>query len=91
MAEEQDITTLLTFPCEFVIKVFGMASDQFEVEVLTIIRKHVADLRENALRSRPSKDKKYLALTITIHAESKEQLDDIYRDLSASPHVLMAL
>lgn len=81
----------LQFPCEFLIKVFGLASDQFELEVLTIIRKHVQDLKEDALRVRPSKDGKYLAITIKINAQSKAQLDDIYRDLSANPHVLMAL
>lgn len=79
------------FPCEFLIKVFGFASDQFEKETLTIIRKHVAELKENALKHRLSKDGKYLALTITITAESQEQLDQIYRDLSANPLVLMAL
>ncbi len=82
---------LLQFPCDFVIKIFGVASDEFELAVLTIIRKHVAELRETAIRSRPSKDGKYLALSITVHAESKEQLDDIYRELSADPLVLMAL
>jgi len=82
---------LLKFPCDFMVKIFGAASDQFEVEVITIIRQHVAELRENAIRSRLSKDGKYLALTITVHAESKEQLDDIYRALTANPHVLMAL
>lgn len=81
----------LQFPCEFPIKVFGNTSDEFEIEVLTIIRKHVPDLSENALRTRPSKDGKYLALTIKITAQSKAQLDDIYRELSANPHVLMAL
>ncbi len=79
------------FPCEFQIKVFGNTSDQFELEVLTIIRKHVQDLREDALRVRPSKDGKYLAITIKINAQSKAQLDDIYRELSANPHVLIAL
>jgi putative lipoic acid-binding regulatory protein len=83
--------TLYQFPCEFVIKVFGLASEQFELEALTIIRKHVTDLREDALRSRLSGDGKYLALTITITAVSKDQLDAIYRDLSANSHVLMAL
>lgn len=79
------------FPCEFLIKVFGNTSDQFELEVLTIIRKHVEDLTEDALRVRPSKDGKYLAITVKINAQSKAQLDDIYRDLSANPHVLMAM
>ncbi len=82
---------LLKFPCEFVIKVFGNASDQFEVEVITLVRKHIQELREDAIRTRPSKDGKYVALTISITAESKEQLDDIYRELAASPQVLMAL
>lgn len=79
------------FPCEFIIKVFGNTSEQFEVEVLTIIRKHIKDLRENALMCRPSKDGKYLAITVTITAQSRAQLDDIYRDLSSSPSILMAL
>jgi hypothetical protein len=84
-------TTLLQFPCEFLIKVFGLASDEFEIAVLGIIRAHVSDLREDALRFRASKDGKYTALTITITAQNKEQLDAIYRDLSASDQVLMAL
>jgi len=79
------------FPCEFIIKVFGNASAEFELEVLTIIRKHILDLHENAINCRSSKDGKYLALTIKITAQSKQQLDDIYRDLSANPHVLIAL
>ena len=83
--------SLIKFPCDFVIKVFGVASDEFEIAVLTIIRKHVSDLREDALRFRPSKDKKYVALTVTVYVESKEQLDNIYRDLTADSHVLMAL
>ena len=83
--------SLLTFPSEFIIKIFGKASDQFEIEALTIIRNYVSYLPENSLRSRLSKDSKYLALTITIMAENREQLDEIYRDLSANPHVLMVL
>lgn len=83
--------SLLKFPCDFVIKVFGLASDEFEVAVITIIRNHIKELREDALQFRPSKDGKYLALTVNVHVESKEQLDNIYRDLTASTHVLMAL
>ena len=82
---------LLIFPCEFIIKAFGLANDEFETAVITIIRDHVKDLREDALKIRPSKDGKYKAITISIHAESREQLDDIYRDLTANPLVLMSL
>ena len=81
----------LKFPCEFTIKVFGMASDEFELEVITIVKKHVKSLRENAFASRYSKDKKYLALSINFTANSREELDHLYRELSGSPRVLMTL
>ena len=81
----------LHFPCEYVIKIFGVASDEFEVKALTIIRSHVPDLREDAIRNRKSKDGKYMALSITVTAKSREQLDSIYQDLTASPYILMAL
>ncbi|HSW69682.1 MAG TPA: DUF493 domain-containing protein [Gammaproteobacteria bacterium] len=91
MDKYEEPESAFQFPCEFMIKIFGKASSQFELEVLTIIRKHIQDLKENAISCRPSKDGKYMALTIKITAESKSQLDDIYRDLSSNPHVLMAL
>lgn len=90
MTDETNESTLI-FPCDFVIKVFGATSDEFETAVLTIIRKHVAELSETAIRTRPSKDNKYIALSVTVKAESKEQLDNIYRELTANPLVLMAL
>lgn len=81
----------LTFPCEFVIKIFGAASDSFESQVLDIIRKHCPDIHNSAVRNRPSKDGKYLALSITVPVDSQQELDAIYYDLTASPIVLMAL
>ena len=81
----------LQFPCEFLFKIFGKATDEFEIAVLSIIRKHTDELKENAIRCRPSKDGNYMALTITILAQSQEQLDNIYRELSSNPLVLMVL
>lgn len=83
--------SLLHFPCEFVIKIFGPASDEFELQTLTIIRRHIKDIAENALKSRLSKDGKYLALTITMPVDSREQLDSIYQELSSNPLILMVL
>ncbi len=83
--------TLLNFPCEFVIKAFGLKNEDFEKAVLSIINTHCKDLAENALNYRPSQDNKYLSISIKINAESKEQLDTLYRELSADSHVLMVL
>lgn len=83
--------TLLTFPCDFTIKVFGTTSEKFEATVISIIRKHVPHFSEGAIQLRPSANGKYSAMSITIHAESKAQLDNIYQDLSSSSDVIMAL
>ena len=81
----------LTFPCEFVIKVFGLASDEFSKTVLLLIRKHLPDLPDQAVQNRPSKDGKYLAFSITVNVTSQAQLDAIYRELTSDPAVLMVL
>ena len=83
--------TLLEFPCEFPIKAMGLACDELEIAVIEIINRHVENLAEGALKMRPSKTGKYTAITVTIAAHSKEQLDAIYIDLSACEHVSIAL
>jgi putative lipoic acid-binding regulatory protein len=89
MTDDKD--TLLEFPCDFPIKVMGHATDEFETLVLSIITKHVETLKENAIRTRHSKDGKYLSITITINVNCKEQLDNIYLELTESEHILFVL
>lgn len=93
MTDKKDSSneTLLKFPCDFTIKVFGLGTDEFEAEVLMLVHKYVPNLSDRAIKSRPSENGKYRALSITVHVTSKEQLDNIYCALSSSPHVLMAL
>jgi uncharacterized protein len=89
MASSND--SLLAFPCEFPIKVFGKADLEFQAIALEIIRKHVPSLGEAAVHERYSRDQHYLSLTVTIEATSQEQLDAIYRELSADSRILMVL
>ncbi len=67
----------LVFPCEFPIKIFGKKTTDFEVATLAIIKKHVEELKEDALSYRESEQSHYVAITVTITAESKAQLDDL--------------
>ncbi|MGZ4954474.1 YbeD family protein [Methylobacter sp.] len=87
MSEE----TLLEFPCQFPIKAMGKTNVELDLLVIEIVRRHVADISEGAVTTRPSKDGNYIAVTIIIEASSKQQLDAIYQDLTDHPHVLMAL
>jgi len=83
--------TLLEFPCEFPIKAMGLACDELEIAVLEIVNRHVDDLGEGALKMKPSRNGKYVAITVTIKATSKDQLDAIYMELTACEHVSIAL
>lgn len=83
--------SLLEFPCRFPIKAMGRNSDDFEAQVVALVRRHCPDLGEGAVASRDSKGGKYLSVTITINATSREQLDRIYLELTACEQVLMAL
>lgn len=87
MSEE----TLLEFPCQFPIKAMGKADVEFDLLVLEIVQQHVTVPEKTKMKSRPSQNGKYLAVTVHIEAHSKEQLDNIYRALSAHPLVLVAL
>ncbi|MDX9741360.1 MAG: DUF493 domain-containing protein [Gammaproteobacteria bacterium] len=88
---EEDEDTLLQFPCEFPIKVIGKADCDLDALAFALIRAHVPDLGEGAIRSRASSEGRYHSVTVVINAQSKAQLDAIYRSLTASEHVIMAL
>lgn len=87
----QEIESALEFPCVFAIKAFGHSHPGFQQIVVEIVREHAPEIDEDAVTIRPSRGGKYLAVTVTIVAESRAQLDAIYRALTDSEHVLMAL
>lgn len=91
MTESRKSKQLLEFLCDFTIKVFGMGTDEFETTVLMIIHKYIPNLSDRAIHTRTSENGTYRALSITVHVESRQQLDDIYQELTSSPAVLMAL
>lgn len=86
-----DTESLLEFPCDFPIKAMGLAVEGFERQVTELVRRHAPDLDAGAVRTRPSQGGKYLAVTVTVRATSRAQLDAIYQDLTACETVLMAL
>lgn len=83
--------TLIEYPVEFPIKVMGRTQPGFAQEMLAIVKNHAPDFDEASVGMRPSREGKYLSLTFTIRATSREQLDALYQDLSDHPMVQMAL
>jgi uncharacterized protein len=82
---------LLQFPCRFPIKAMGRADCDVEAIVVEIVRRHAPGFEAAAVRVRASSGGKWVAVTVTIEAQSRAQLDAIYRDLSAHDSVVWAL
>lgn len=83
--------SLLDFPCEFPIKAFGEATEDFDLLVVSLVRRHAPGLGEGAVHKRLSSAGRYMSVTVTIRAESQAQLDAIYQDLTREERVVMAL
>ncbi len=81
----------LKYPCEFPIKVIGKDEDGFEETVIVIIQKHVPGLQRNAFTNRSSREGKYLSVSAVFTADSREQMDNLYRELTAHPKVLWVI
>ncbi len=83
--------TLMEFPSDFPIKVVGRRDGDLRALTQAIIERHAGPLAESNVRSRASTDGNFLAVTYVVTATSREQLDAIYRELTACKSVLMAL
>ena len=83
--------TLFKFPCDFPLKVMGRQSEEFRSIVLGIVQKHTGPVDASRIEERPSKDGGYLSLTYTFEAQSREQLDALYRELTSCERVLVVL
>ncbi len=84
-------TTLQVFPSEFPIKVMGRHDSDVRGLTQAIIERHAGPMPESSVRTRTSADGNFLAVTYIVNATSREQLDAIYRELTACKAVLMAL
>ena len=83
--------SLLEFPTPFPIKIMGRREGGFAQSVMEIVLKHAPDFQPATMEMRPSRQGKYISLTVTIEARSREQLDALYRELCDHPGVVMVL
>lgn len=79
------------FPCDIPVKVFGRNEAAFRDAVVAIVETLFPDFDALDVVERPSRRDRYLSLTVTVRAESREQMDALYTRLSAHDAILMAL
>ena len=83
--------SLIEYPCDFPIKILGRTQAGFAQAVLEIVRVHAPDFDGSTMEMRASRKGKYLSVTCVVRAESREQLDNLYRALCDHPMVVMVL
>ena len=86
-----ELESLLAFPTEFPIKIMGLTQDGFAQTMAGLVRLHAPDFDASTIEMRSSREGKWLSLTVTIIASSREQLDGLYQALCDHPMVKMVL
>lgn len=84
-------TSLIEFPCDFILKIMGQHTSTFVDEIFAISHQHYPQLTPDALQTQLSKNGHYIALTLTVYAENQSTLDALYLALTKHPDVKMVL
>lgn len=83
--------SVIEFPCEFPIKVMGRNTPDFPATARVLVETHSGAVSDDAVRTAPSSNDRFISVTVTITATSQQQLDAIYQDVTDHEDVLMAL
>lgn len=83
--------SLIEYPCDFPIKVFGQTQQGFVQAVTEVVLRHDPAFTAASITMRNSKTARYVSLTCTVRATSREQLDALYQDLCDHPLIVMVL
>lgn len=81
--------TLIEFPSAFPIKAMGRDNDEFRQAVIDLVACHAEFDPSRDVKIQASSKGNYASVTVTLTAESQEQLDRIYQSLHDHELVLM--
>jgi putative lipoic acid-binding regulatory protein len=88
MADEQP---LLTFPTDYPIKVVGRRSAGVRERIDAIVLLHAPDLDHERTTERDSSNARFVSITYTVRATSREQIVALATALQASDDVVMLI
>jgi len=84
-------TTLLTFPCDFPVKIIGDHTSDFVQGIHAIIKKYYPETADSRILHKDSEKGNYVSITATVHCLDKETLDAMYVELTQYPGIKMVL
>ena len=89
--QDTERTTIMEFPCNFIIKMMGKNNKDFREAAKAIVQKQFGDSSVLKYKEVPSKDDNYVAISVEVFAQSQTELDVCYQALTDEPLVLIAL
>ena len=81
--------SIIEFPTPFPIKALGKDEPAFRQTVLEIVAMHASFDPERDVKEAVSGKGNFVSVTVTLLAESQEQLDTVYQSLHDNELVLM--
>jgi putative lipoic acid-binding regulatory protein len=81
----------IAFPCDYPIKVLGRSADDLHEVILAVFERHAPGFDRTTVSARASSKGTFTAITITITATGREQLDALHQDLLATGRVQMVI
>ncbi|MBK5937367.1 MAG: DUF493 domain-containing protein [Halorhodospira halophila] len=88
MSEFNADNTPLEFPCRIGVKAMGHAGADLATRVERIAAGHATILE---VRTTGSRTGRYVSVTVTIEAHSRDQLEGLYRELNADDAIMVTL
>ena len=81
----------LRFPTRLAVKAMGVDRQDFEALVRSLVVPLIEPDTAIRITTRPSRGGKYISVSVHFTAQSRDQLEAIYRALHAEPRVLFTL
>jgi putative lipoic acid-binding regulatory protein len=81
----------IEFPCLYPIKIIGVASTEFQAEVVTVVERHAGEISSDLIELQVSKKNTYVSVRITIAATGIDQLQNLFDELKTLESVKMVL
>lgn len=82
--------SLIEFPAAIAVKAMGLQTDDFQSLITNLVAPHI-ELQQARITTLPSKNGKYISVSVHFTAVSLEQLHAVYGALKQEPRVLYTL
>mgnify|MGYP002635213737 CR=1 FL=1 len=82
---------LITYPCDYPIKVLGDVRPEFYDDVFDVVITHDPEMTAERVSQRVSKKGNFVSISFMLRAVSEQQIADLFEDLKTVASVRMVL